>query len=406
MMFSPCHVAPDTDSSASESDDLSLPSLTLYSESKERVRPDTIRLVPYLGSEEGAEIPADPVEREKKRSIIQHGYIGSDMNVVKCSKRGHAMIGKVAEEGFREKMHFVCSRPQCNDCGEELDVDGMRYVCEVCGEVKCHVCARHQLGLPVTDDAPDAPVELKCGDIILTLGGRMISTHHVILVLGGLKRDHSIAAILNVPPGIEVWGCDVIESTGLEKGETCWWHQTYMYFARDPYKGTAELIADISLGRENVINAAEEPVPMKVLLHPCRREWMRTMPLDEQAFRGVTADSASHSKKWSLKTAAKAYLSMRAGKESGLHVEDYSTPEEREGLMVTLAETWRKKPICASVPIKVWQMYFNYTSRTTDEAAQATLKYMPLLCDRTTPSLLASKLTSKGWVLLEGLEAK
>jgi len=225
----------------------------------------------------------------------------------------------------------------------------------------------------------------------------------------GMWRDDEMAACLHMPPGTEVWACETIESTGLCKGVDSWWHPCTAFFSRNPHTGEAELVADITHGEPDTINAASKPVPTKVLLHPFRKHWPGPEErLNEQVFMEVVEELRGQSEKWSLATAAKAYLSMRFLKHDGIDPADVQGGQAREKMMDALESSWEKgakQPICASVPIVVWQVYLMRMAHSRDEAAKLILQYMPLFCDKTTPSLLASHLGSQGWVLLDGLEA-
>merc|ERR1719343_1671883 len=78
---------------------------------------------------------------------------------------------------------------------------------------------------------------------------------------------------LEVPPGVEVWSCETVESTALQVGETSWWFRTTSLFARDKHSGRTELVADIPFDRAGCLEVAEKPVPVKFLLSPLRQEY-------------------------------------------------------------------------------------------------------------------------------------
>jgi hypothetical protein len=83
-----------------------------------------------------------------------------------------------------------------------------------------------------------------------------------------------------------------------------------------------------------------------------------------------------------------------------LELKDFPTAKSRLTLKSTLHQSWEARPICASLCIKVWQMYFELLGRAAgepDEAVKEVLRCMPVFSDRTTPSALMKALTVRGW---------
>jgi len=355
-----------------------------------------IKLVKHLGTgEEGKE------HKKSKRSIIKHGFFGS--HAVHCDE-DHLMEARVCKEGVREPFWQVaCGSPVCTECGEDLSALKCSYVCEQCNYRLCGQCSREQLGLPVVNDCADNPVELLPGDIIMTMGGKSIATHHVMLVCGKLEFVPQFRKVLEVPPEAEVWACKTIESTGLEEGHEYHWHSAYTFFSRDKHSKTLELVGDITEGDDEVC-VAEEPVRCKVLLHPLRTEF-GGQGLDGDIFRKIVHELEIVSKAWSISTCTKAFLSrMFFTWQGGINPENYKTEKAKEDLMESLQNSWVIAPICASVPVKVWQRYIQETSVDTVAAADLILSNMPLHCQCVVPSIMIKRLSEEGWVLIDNLE--
>lgn len=100
--------------------------------------------------------------------------------------------------------------------------------------------------------------------------------------------------------------------------------------------------ATVSLGQNG-------PVEAQVLLSP-----LRTDTTDFPLFYLAIADlkNAQQDLKWSMQTAVRSYLrkaTLRAGK--------YSGARGKQKLATQMGERWRARPICSSVPVRLWQIY-------------------------------------------------
>merc|ERR1712190_447248 len=88
----------------------------------------------------------------------------------------------------------------------------------------------------------------------------------------------------------------------------------------------------------------------------------------------------------------------------GIDPEHFRDEESRAALLKEIRERHENRPICASVAIKVWQVYFqlrnaNAGARADDKTVKDILKWMPLYCDATLPSTMVKVLAECGWTL-------
>lgn len=107
--------------------------------------------------------------------------------------------------------------------------------------------------------------------------------------------------------------------------------------------------------------------------------------------------------KWSLRTAVRSYL-----RKAELNPSKYKSDRRKVKLARELSATWRKRPICSTIPPRVWQKYLlkvSYQSGVANpEAAWAgsVLETMPVKDDRVLPSDLVKALTGTGrWSRLD-----
>jgi len=246
------------------------------------------------------------------------------------------------------------------------------------------------------------PLDVNVGDIFL-VGPDPYGIHHVILACGQMVQNYDEIPYMQLAPGMEVFAIKTIESTQSLKGHDTWWYPTTCFFQRDPYTGEAGLIADIP-PHENVINMTEAPIPMKVLRHPLRNA-VGHLQIDTVAFNNVVAEAAAESKTYGWSTAVRSFVRTHIHK-CQLNPANYPDERSREKLMDKLQAQWSRKPICASVAIKVWQMYFTAVCEDTNEAALNILEFMPVKCHATMPSKLVEVLTNYGWTLHDNLNTE
>jgi len=146
-----------------------------------------------------------------------------------------------------------------------------------------------------------------------------------------------------------------------------------------------------------------------VLLHPFRHELGNT-ELDYGLFHSVVEQAAGESKKYGKQTAVKSWIANQKGpgiiaKTGILEPASYPDSESRCMLLDKIYKSWNKPPICASVAVKTWQMYFDALSDHADEVAQCILDWMPCFCHRTVPSAMVKVLSSRGWILSSTFDA-
>jgi len=201
---------------------------------------------------------------------------------------------------------------------------------------------------------------------------------------GGLEYEPEVGVQLCCPPGVEVWS----------------------FFARDKYEKTAKLCGSSDESDEWCLGVIEVPQPVKVLLHPLRPEFGGP-GVDDVLLASMIQEAAQKSKKYGYGTFASA---AGGNVKDLLHLtnylkeSNYPTEANRARLYDEIVASWERSPICASVPIKVWQKYFVKLGPTPDEAVQNILKYMPVLCHQTSPSQLTEILSHHGWVLDDSFE--
>lgn len=316
--------------------------------------------------------------------------------LVRCPE-GHEMRAKVAREMLQ--LMRCTERPECGACESELTDSDAYYHCKACHFDYCMTCSRMQLGLSSATRSEGELLELEPGDILLC-GPDRYDIHHVILVRGELEpAPEELSELLRSPPGAQLFLCPTIESTQGQKGRSTWWYPTTSILERDAHSGTAALVGDMPPDSESLM-VAEEPVPLKVLLHPLRPE-RSGEAIDLDVFHDVLDACAAKSKRYSWGTAAGAFFAY----QRSLHAGDYSGEEARAALLQRLCESWERPPICAAVAITVWQQYLLASSSEQDEATQRILRWMPLWCNRTTPSAMVKTLTHHEWGLYGSLEA-
>lgn len=309
------------------------------------------------------------------------------------------MHGHLPKEVF-SLFQFCRRNNSCHGCEEELDDTSAVYRCKECDIQYCNACAREQLGLGLLDEGTArSSCSVLPGDIFLC-GPDKFGIHHVILARSEVgEAEPEVTALLDVPPGLEVWAVDTIESTQGSVGEETWWYPTTTFFQHCPSSGQLHLVADLPPG-SLVLERASTPVPTKLLLHPFRSD-EGALDLDDAAFQEVIEKASGQSRQYGKRTAVKSAVGGLVKRGFIGASEDYPSAGDRARLLQEIRRSWRNKPICASVAIKCWQQYFERTSSTPDEAVQYMLAYMPHWCHLSTPSAMVTSLTRCGWVLLE-----
>lgn len=316
---------------------------------------------------------------------------------------GHDMEAKVDRELRRvisgSRLKIACSR-----CEMRLSAKDAWYTCKACNYHLCLECSEQlQQRTPAAADMCGEPCladacRVACGDLVLC-GPDEWGIHHVVLVCGTMVRDPEAGRILGLPAHLEAFACPTIESSRYLKGKEFRWYAATSIYARDSWSGQVHLVGDRPEGT-GAIEKLQKPVPVKFLIHPLRSS--NHLAMDRALFGQALQEMAQRSQKWSLRTALNAMASARTALDPG----DYPTRADRAKLMDSLEESWESPPICAAVAIGVWQRYLELACAAScprgdarASAAQHILRWMPLVADRTMPSVLVKVLTRCGWIL-------
>lgn len=156
-----------------------------------------------------------------------------------------------------------------------------------------------------------------------------------------------------------------------------------------------------------ILGCDGNPVTLEILQSPFSNQ-----EIDFEAFILAVEDvrNATHSLKWSFRTAVWSYL-----RHAQLHPERYETRERKLHLASKLEGNWMRRPVCSSVPPRIWQKYLlkccqrrglgpDSNGNTNPEIAwvDEVLKLMPVKDDRVLPAELSRILTeTKYWQVLD-----
>lgn len=179
-----------------------------------------------------------------------------------------------------------------------------------------------------------------------------------------------------------------------------------------PFRGTLCSIGPLREGFR-VNQGHSGPVEVQILLSPLCRKTM-----DLSLFRLAVCEvmRAPRDQKWSMRTAVRSYL-----RNAALKPERFKSQKDKVRLGRKLSETWARRPICSTVPPRVWQKYLlkeaykkrhdkdrvaghgtgkghGATGSFSAEAAFAeqVLRIVPVKDDRVLPADLVAILTDTG----------
>jgi hypothetical protein len=281
----------------------------------------------------------------------------------------------------------------CDRCDEDIDShEDALYRCSQCDIVWCVDCAlAPRRGQVRAVPAPDP--EVLPGDIFY-LGPDEWAIHHTVIACTRMTpADPEVVEMLDTAPGGKVYECCTIESTRALSGYRTSWYASMSFFQR--VDGSTTLIGRLDPDSGNL--DLLEPVRAKLLMHPLRQRGF-----DEQLFREAVDWGAATSSPYGRAQAVKAFLAQAAngGAPTVIDAEEFTDPESRAALLEDVRQRWRVQPICASLCVEVWQMYFDLAARRSgrqDEAVQQILRWMPLYSNVVTPSALLNALSKCGW---------
>lgn len=355
----------------------------------------------------------------------------SDANTLHC-EQGHVMRVRVPREMFLWHPRYWA---ECDHCDARIDRTSASYCCKECNYFLCSSCSmdrlrgqsrakyvQQQLGkINVCLSRASAPVIQETHEMVMPgdiffCGPDNWNLHHVVLCCGPMRLadEETISHIYFHCPevvGLKILECKTIESSRPLHGQDHPWYLAQTFFAQRPvvnedggHCGLELLqVADLADGSW-VIGVSEVPVPVKMLLHPLRPR-PNTLSFDDQIFSKAVTACAKVSQQWSKATAVRAL----AAKRDRIDPHDYDGLHGRKQLMSELCTSWSSRPICSSVAISIWQRYFlllcNHRPDGIDITAQMILRWMPVRCDRTTPSALLKVLSTCGWSLRTTFEA-
>jgi hypothetical protein len=239
------------------------------------------------------------------------------------------------------------------------------------------------------------------GDI-LYVGPDRWGIHHTVLVRSRVSRvtDEEVLELCELQPGEELLECHTVETARSLASEMTAWYPTVSYFVRggERTRGGAALLADKPMD-SGTINILEEPVAVKVAMHPLRGE-----RFDKHIFNEAVIWGCGTARSYGKRQAVRSFLSQARlrGAPQLLEPKDFPTAESRAALKTSMHQSWEARPICCSLCIKVWQMYFELLGKAAGEpdgAVREVLQWMPVFADRTTPSALIKALSSRGWLV-------
>jgi hypothetical protein len=144
----------------------------------------------------------------------------------------------------------------------------------------------------------------------------------------------------------------------------------------------------------------ESHVSMEVLLSPLNNE---TLDFDSFILAVEECHRMPQDTKWSLRTAVRSYL-----RKAELRQSKYTSDRRKEKLSRELSALWRKRPICSTIPPRVWQKYLLKVAYVSGAAnpeiawAESVLRTMPVKDDRVLPTDLVRALMGTGlWSRLD-----
>eukprot|EP00811_Abedinium_folium_P020529 NODE_2951_length_2117_cov_9.967337.p1 GENE.NODE_2951_length_2117_cov_9.967337~~NODE_2951_length_2117_cov_9.967337.p1 ORF type:complete len:605 (+),score=132.21 NODE_2951_length_2117_cov_9.967337:102-1916(+) len=275
-----------------------------------------------------------------------------------CCLEGHRMFGRIAHEWHLEGHLDGGGMFECDACHCDISVIEAHYRCEECDYDYCMDCAisRQERGTSSRNGAVRTRLSLSQvlpGDILL-VGPDPFDIHHVVLVTSPMKPFPAAASHLEVDPKLkEVWECGTIESATNCHGDKFEWFPTTSIYTRDIATGVLEYAG--TLDEAQTLNVLVPPTPTKVVFHPCRLgfEYVCAPPLEQRVFEAAVQIMGERSQKWSYRTGVNALLRPKLA----LDPNDYQDKAARAVLLKDLRKQWKRRPICSSVAIKVWQAY-------------------------------------------------
>lgn len=362
-------------------------------------------------------VPETSAEDQLVDAPALEALVLPDSTSTKCPK-GHQMSARLVKEIWQTM--FSLSKPECFRCKEMIHWDDARYFCREC---QCSLCLDCQdeiesekpvivslvrgwnmtPALRPLDRTAGQALAVRAGDILL-MGPDMYGIHHVILCTGELQpADNSDRRHFGLKSHMELWQVPTIQSSRPLEGKDTAWYPSVCFIIRDLMGPVDTICGDEDVDRNNV-NIYEQPYPFKLLIHPFRKSLGLT-PIDQETFRGAVGAMAAISEPWNHLTGLKALGTMTvSNKRAKISESDYSSSHE---LVQAVRRSWATGPICSSVAVKTWQKYFELKfSSDVNQAAGHLLKYMPLWCDKTTPSMLTKVLSTRHWLLYRNLDRR
>jgi len=238
---------------------------------------------------------------------------------------------------------------------------------------------------------------LRAGDLLNYVGGN--SWGHVVLLLDLPRllrlprlfdftdKEHPAPRLIgqNVPAYV----CKTFQSASNMKDMGL----ALCALVLHPQSGNVCPVKQIQGGFQ-VCAGREGAVTMEFLLSPLSNETLdvRLFQLCVEELRQMPVDT-----KWSFRTAVRGYL-----RHAELKPSNYTSEKQKRSLSRDIFAKWQKRPICSTVPPRIWQKYLlkqAYAQASTDPDVRwvtDVLNMMPVKDDRVLPSELVKILLGTG----------
>jgi len=126
--------------------------------------------------------------------------------------------------------------------------------------------------------------------------------------------------------------------------------------------------------------------------------------LSQELVVEVLDEMRVHGADWSWNTALHAVLQSRAGGAYNDLNRHNRRVRGKERLLQEIQASWIVDPICTSVVISFWQRCLCKSARSSSEAADLVLQWMPQMANGSLPGVLLGDMKGSGWTSYEGVD--